>query len=250
MTDRLRGKVAIVTGAAGGIGAATARRMVEEGASVVLADIDGEAVARTAADLGAIAVTTDVTDEAAVAHLVEVAVEHHGRLDVLHNNAVTASADDADAVETPDHVWHETFAVVVMAAVYGCRHAIPVMVRGGGGAIVNTSSGAARSPTGSRIAYGSTKAALETFSAYTASIHGPDGIRSNVVAPGFVLTPATRSLFDAEQLSAFGHAAAAGRVATPEDVAEVVVFLASDEAAYVSGQVVAVNGGGARGLRW
>lgn len=250
MTDRLRGKVAIVTGAASGIGAATARLMVAEGAAVVLADIEAAAVQRVADSIGAVAQPTDVTDEKAVAALVDVAVSRFGRLDVLHNNAVVASPDDTDTVGTPNEVWQATFEVVVMAAVYGCRYAIPAMIETGGGAIVNTSSGAARSPTGSRIAYGSSKSALETLSAYTASMFGAQGIRSNVVAPGFVLTEGTEALFSTEQLDAFATAAAAGRVATPHDIAEVVVFLGSDESAYVSGQVVAVNGGGTRGLRW
>ncbi len=250
MTDRLHGKVAIVTGAASGIGAATARLMVAEGASVVLADINTVAVQRVAESIGAVAQPTDVTDETAVAALVDVAVSRFGRLDVLHNNAVVASPDDTDTVGTPNEVWQATFEIVVMAAVYGCRYAIPAMIETGGGSIVNTSSGAARSPTGSRIAYGSSKAALETLSAYTASMFGAQGIRSNVVAPGFVLTEGTKALFSTEQLDAFATAAAAGRVATPHDIAEVVVFLGSDECAYVSGQVVAVNGGGTRGLRW
>jgi len=250
VTDRLRGKVAIVTGAASGIGAATARLMVAEGAAVVLADIEAAAVQRVADSIGAVAQPTDVTDEKAVAALVDVAVSRFGRLDVLHNNAVVASPDDTDTVGTPNEVWQATFEVVVMAAVYGCRYAIPAMIETGGGAIVNTSSGAARSPTGSRIAYGSSKSALETLSAYTASMFGAQGIRSNVVAPGFVLTEGTEALFSTEQLDAFATAAAAGRVATPHDIAEVVVFLGSDESAYVSGQVVAVNGGGTRGLRW
>jgi NAD(P)-dependent dehydrogenase (short-subunit alcohol dehydrogenase family) len=169
---------------------------------------------------------------------------------VLHNNAVTAWAEDSDTVGTPNAVWQKTFEVVVMAAVYGCRHAIPAMQRTGGGSIVTMSSGAAHHATGSRIAYGTCKAAIETLSLYTASMYGAEGIRSNVVSPGFVLTPATRGLFDATQLETFERSAAAGRLATPEDVARVVAYLASDDAAYVSGQVVKVDGGGTRGLRW
>jgi NAD(P)-dependent dehydrogenase (short-subunit alcohol dehydrogenase family) len=248
--DRLRGKVAIVTGAAGGIGSATARRLAAEGASLVLADLDAEGAQRVADELSGIAVRTDVTDESAVKALVEAALARFGRLDVLHNNAVTAWAEDTDTVGTPNAIWQKTFEVVVMAAVYGCRHAIPAMLQTGGGSIVTMSSGAAHHPTGSRIAYGTCKAAIETLSAYTASMYGAQNIRSNVVSPGFVLTPATRALFDADQLEAFAATAAAGRVATPEDVAQVVAWLASDDAAYVSGQVVKVDGGGARGLRW
>jgi len=163
---------------------------------------------------------------------------------------VYASPDDTDTVGTPDHVWLEMHAVVVMAAVYGCRHAIPAMIETGGGSIVSTSSGAARSATGSKIAYGTAKAGLETLSLYTASMFGHQGIRSNVVAPGFVLTEGTREIFDDAQLQAFGDTSAAGRVCLPEDIADVVVFLASDEARYVSGQVVPVTGGGMRAMAW
>lgn len=249
---RLQGKVAIVTGAAGGIGSATARRFVAEGASVVLGDLDAAGALRVAEELGpaAVAARADVTREADVQALVELALARFGRLDVLHNNAVTAFADDGDTLSTSNETWQATFEVVVLAAVYGCRHAIPAMLRTGGGSIVTMSSGAAHHPTGSRIAYGTCKAAIETLSAYTASMYGAQGIRSNVVSPGFVLTPATRALFDERQLAAFGESAAAGRVATPEDVAQVVVYLASPDAAYVSGQVVTVDGGGARGLKW
>lgn len=241
-----------MTGAAGGIGSATANLFVDQGASVVLADLDEAGAARVAESLGsrARAMKADVTREADVKALIDAAVERFGRLDILHNNAVTASAADTDTIETPNGVWQSTFEVVVMAAVYGCRHAIPAMIESGGGSIINMSSGAAHHPTGSRIAYGTCKAAVETFSAYTAAMYGDQGIRSNVVSPGFVLTPATRELFDAKQLDAFAATAAAGRVATPEDVAQVVAYLASDAAAYVSGQVVTVNGGGNKGMRW
>ncbi len=248
----LDGKVAIVTGAAGGIGSATARLLAAQGARVVLADLDEAAAAQVADGIGpaAIAVRVDVTREADVQAMIALALARFGRLDVLHNNAVTASAADTDTLGTPNAVWQATFEVVVMAAVYGCRHAIPAMIATGGGSIVTMSSGAAHHPTGSRIAYGTCKAAVETLSAYTASMYGEQGIRSNVVSPGFVLTPATRGLFDERQLAAFAGTAAAGRVATPEDVARVVAFLASDAAGYVSGQVVTVDGGGSKGIRW
>ncbi|MBL7489392.1 SDR family oxidoreductase [Frankia sp. AgB1.9] len=252
MTARLAGKVAIVTGAGRGIGAATVRRLAADGASVVASDIDADAVAAVAEQLGdaVVARQADVTDEAAVAALVDTAVERFGRLDVLHNNAVSSSAEDTDTVRTPDSLWRSTFDVVVMAAVYGCRHAIPVMVKTGGGSIITTSSGAAHAATATRVAYGTAKAAVETLSLYTAANFGQAGIRSNVVAPGFVLTEGIRGIFDDEMINKFGAASAAGRVCLPEDVADVVAFLASDDSGYVSGQVLTVNGGGARGVSW
>ena len=249
----LDGRVAIVTGAAGAIGSATVAAMVAAGARVVAADRHAERLAVLGATYDASSVVTsltDVRDEDAVRAMVALAVERFGRLDVLHNNAANAHADDTDVVGTPDDVWHDTYQLIVMAAVHACRHAIPVMVERGGGAIVHTSSGAARTATGSRIAYGTSKAALESLSMYIATIHGPQGIRSNIVSPGFVLTDGTRALFDEAALEGFASRAAAGRSCRPDDVADVVVFLASDAARYVSGQVVPVNGGGARAVAW
>jgi NAD(P)-dependent dehydrogenase (short-subunit alcohol dehydrogenase family) len=251
VTVRLEGKVAIVPGAASGIGAATAALMVAEGAKVVLADLDATRAAKIANRLGddAVAQTADVRDEAAVAALVETALQRFGRLDVLHNNAVAVSSEDSDVIRCPDDVWRGMFDVVVMAAVYGCRHAIPAMTATGGGAIINTSSGAARVPTGAKIAYGTAKAGL-TLSIYTASMFGVEGIRSNVVSPGFVLSEGTKALMSAEAIDQFSSSAAAGRLCNPDDIADVVVFLASDAARYVSGQIITVNGGGTRGMAW
>jgi NAD(P)-dependent dehydrogenase (short-subunit alcohol dehydrogenase family) len=248
----LEGKVAVVTGAAGAIGSATCRRLVARGASVVLVDRDAEGLTALAGELGASALAkpADVTREDDVRASVVLAVERWGRLDILHNNAAAADPADGDVLSTPDTAWRSMFDLVVMAAVWGCRHAIPHMVRGGGGAIVNTSSGAAQTPTGTHIAYGSMKGALETLSAYVASHHGSDGVRSNVVAPAFVLTAGTRAFMPPGRIAAMEEAAVAGRLATADDIADVVVYLASDEAAYVSGQVFAVNGGGRKGTRW
>jgi NAD(P)-dependent dehydrogenase (short-subunit alcohol dehydrogenase family) len=250
VSGRLEGKVVIITGSANGIGAATARLMAAEGASLVLADIDGEKVHSVAEPIGALGLAVDVTDEAAVAEMVELTVHRYGHLDVLHNNAVAVRDDDTDTVGTTNAAWTFMFEVIVMAAVYGCRHAIPAMIASGGGSIINTSSGAARQATGSRIAYGSLKAALEGLSMYTASMFGASGIRSNVIQPAFVRTPAAVALLPADQIAGYGSASAAGRVAEPEDVARVALFLASDDSTFVSGQVIPVNGGGTRGQKW
>ena len=251
-TGQLAGKVAIVTGAASGIGAATVRRMVAEGAAVIAADLDTGGLAALAAELGdrVLPQKCDVTREQDIESTVSTAVDHFGALHVIHSNAVTASQSDTDVLGTPDADWQGMFTMVVMASVWLCRHGIPAMRASGGGSVINTSSGAARSATGSKVAYGTAKAALETLSIYTAAMYGADGIRCNVVAPGFVLTESTRRFFDEAGIAAFGQRSAAGRVCTPEDVADVVVFLASDAARYVSGQVVTVNGGGTRPAAW
>jgi NAD(P)-dependent dehydrogenase (short-subunit alcohol dehydrogenase family) len=249
---RLEGKVAVVTGAAGGIGAATSRKLVAEGASVVVADLNEPKLHAVAHELGdrVLAVATDVTKEADVAAAVGAAVERFGGIDVLHNNAVSNVPDDRDGVETPDSTWHGYFEVILMAAVWGCRHAIPRMIERGGGALVHTSSLAARVPAGNRIAYGAMKAALESFSAAIAAVHGADGIRSNCVAPGLVVHPGIEAMVPPDQLQRLAATVPLGRLATPEDIADVVAYLASDEAAYVTGQVITANGGGVRARRW
>jgi NAD(P)-dependent dehydrogenase (short-subunit alcohol dehydrogenase family) len=249
MSERLQGKVAVITGAASGIGAETARRMSAEGAQVVLGDVNEKGLRAVADEVGGIAIRTDVSSEADVQALVGAAISRHGRVDILHNNAVMNLPDDGDAVTTPDDVWRKTFDVVIMAASYACRAAVPSMVENGGGAIINTSSGAARNASG-RIAYGSCKGALETFTLYTAGQFGPQGGRCNAVAPAAVLTAGMKTIFTEEQLVAFGQGVALGRIATPKDIADVVTYLASDEAAFVSGQVITVNGGGPRAMNW
>jgi NAD(P)-dependent dehydrogenase (short-subunit alcohol dehydrogenase family) len=249
MTNRLQGKVAVVTGAASGIGAETARRMAAEGASVVLGDMNAAGAEAVAKEVGGVAVRADVTVESDVKALVDAALSSFGRLDILHNNAVRTYDTDFDAVQTPDETWRAMFDVVIMAASYGCRAAIPAMIKTGGGSIINTSSGAARTASG-RIAYGTMKGALETFTLYTAGQFGPQGIRCNAVAPGAVRTEGMNTIFTPEQLNAFGAGVAVGRIAVPRDIADAVVFLASDDSAYVNGQVLTLNGGGPPAQRW
>ena len=249
MAGRVQDKVAVITGAASGIGAETARRMVAEGANVVLGDINERGLAKVAEEVGGIPVPTNVMREADVRALVDTALTHHGRIDILHNNAVWNNPADGTTVSTPDEVWLGTFQIVVMAAAYGCRAAIPAMIEQGGGAIVNTSSGAAASASG-RIAYGVCKGALETFTLYTAGQFGRQGIRCNAVAPGAVLTEGMKTIFTDEQLDAFGQGIAIGRIALPKDIADVVVYLASDEARYVSGQTISITGGGPPAMPW
>jgi NAD(P)-dependent dehydrogenase (short-subunit alcohol dehydrogenase family) len=195
-----------------------------------------------------LAVRTDVSVEADVAAVVQAAVDAYGRLDVLHNNAATFAADvfgrDGGVVDMDVDVWDRTLAVNLRGAMLGCKHAIPRMRDAGrGGAIVTTSSVSALVGEQEHVAYACSKAALLALTRHVANQHARDGIRVNAVAPGLMLTPASLAALSPRQLEAFRCERLLERAATPEDVANLVVFLASDQAACITGQVYVVDGG-------
>lgn len=245
--QRMEGKVALVTGAASGIGAATTRRLAAEGASVVLADINLEGAQSLAGELGdaALAVECDVEDPAAISAAVSAAVAAFGRLDVLHNNAALITpevlAADTNAVDIPLEMWDRIMAVNLRGYLAGCKYAIPVMAERGGGSIICTTSGAGFGGDVLRIAYGCSKGAIMTLVRYVATQHGEQGIRCNAVAPGLVKTPALLE-YAPQYLDLLRPHMLTDHVVA-EDVAALVAFLASDEARHLTGQVIPIDAG-------
>lgn len=246
---RVDGKVALVTGGAAGIGRETARLLAREGARVVVADIDSDGAERVADELGdtASAEFFDATREETIAELVRAVVARHGRIDVVHNNAALVGADawhhDSTVIDTSIEMWDRAFATNVRSVFLVCKHAIPHMLAAGHGSIVNMASLAGLRGSGILTAYGSSKAAVIGLTRYVAAQYGKQGVRCNAVAPGVIQT---RQLLDA--MPGLPAAALAGvaspRAGEPSDIAHMVLFLASDESAFVNGETYRVDGGG------
>lgn len=249
VSGTLDGKVALVTGAANGIGAATARHLCRLGARVAVTDRDADgarAVAETLAAGGheAVGVACDVSDGAAITAAVTTVVERFGGLDLLdHNAAWTDFRTDVDAEEVDLGTWDRVIATNATGGLLLVRAALPLMRARGGGAIVLISSGSAAIGEHRRIAYGVSKAAVEQLGRHVAARYGSDGIRCNVIAPGFILTESSlRGVPEAGRVRLAAQNPL-GRLGTPEDIAHAVGFLLSDRASFVNGQVLRVDGG-------
>lgn len=246
MTGRLQGKVAFVTGGGSGIGAATAGRLAQEGATVIVCGrrqgpLD-EVVGQIAAAGGkAEAVVADVSDEAGFTAALEAAAKRHGSLDILVNNAMAYTWGSIEEMSTAD--WHANFSTSVDGTFWGTRTAMRLMM-GKGGAIVNVSSICGSLGTPWMSGYSAAKAAIDNFSRAAAAEGAPHGVRVNVVVPAVVETPATAGMLaDEASRKATEKLIPMGRVGRPEELANAIVFLASDEASYITGATLPVDGG-------
>jgi NAD(P)-dependent dehydrogenase (short-subunit alcohol dehydrogenase family) len=252
MAGRVEGKRAIVTGGAAGIGRATATLLAREGASVVVADMNAagaEAVADAIRRAGgqAIAQPTDVSKESDVQAMVKAAVDQLGGLDILHNNAAMTAgrehAHDMDLLSMSVEYWDRSFAVNLRGAMLGAKHAIPVMIAGGGGAIVNTSSNQSLAGDLSQFAYSAAKAGVNALTRSIATTYGRSGIRCNTVSPGYIETDNTRSSVSSEMGEEIVSHNLVPRPGYAEDLAHAVLYLVSDDASFVTGQLLSVDGG-------
>jgi len=243
----LQGKVAIVTGAGSGIGEASALRFALEGAAVVVADIRGHKAETVASAIErdggtCVAAEVDVSRSDQVKAMVEGAVDRFGGLDVLFNNAGTVRP--GSAVELDEADWDLVMAVNVRSVFLGAKHAVPVMVERGGGAIVNTASISGLHGDGGAVAYAASKAAVINLTRALSTDHAADGIRVNAICPGTIETPPVlRMLDDPEVRRRNIDAHAVGRLGRPEEIAAAAAWLASDEASFVTGEALVVDGG-------
>ncbi len=243
----LQGKVALVTGGASGIGRATALRMAEEGARVLVADRDGAGVARVAETIlqaggEGRAIACDVTTDTEVAAMVQAALDAWGRLDCAFNNAGVAPTEALPLAEIPPEEWARVLSVNLTGVFLCLRHEIPAMARGGGGAIVNTASIAGRIALPRAGAYVAAKHAVIGLTRSAALDHGAEGVRVNAILPGYVETPLAARGIERRREAILARMPL-GRIGTVEEIADVVVWLCSDRARFVTGEALAADGG-------
>jgi NAD(P)-dependent dehydrogenase (short-subunit alcohol dehydrogenase family) len=238
----LEGARAIVTGGGSGIGRATCQRMAAEGAHVAVLDRDAESAAAVAGEIGGVSFPVDVGDVDAVRTAVDAAVASLGGLSILFNNAGIGDFNRLTDWE-PDR-WDAILRVNLTGVFAGFRAAIPHLLAGGGGAIVSTASISGTRPAAGEAPYAASKAAVAALTASAALEYAPH-IRVNAVSPGMIRTSLTAPMFEffPDQVGRFDRTTPAGRVGEPEDIADVVVFLCSDMARFITGQNIVVDGG-------
>src|SRR2546430_5281995 len=244
---RLAGKVALITGAGGGMGRVATQAFVREGARVVAADDRDRAVHDTVASLDgqAVAVVGDVTRDADVAVFVETAVGRFGKLDVLYNNAGIFDDADESVLTTSDAIWDRTMAINVKGLAFCCKHGIPELIKAGGGSVINIASFVAL--VGCSVpqdAYTASKGAVIALTKSLAVQFGPKHVRANAICPGPIETPLMRDLLKDEAKKRVRlNRIPMGRFGQADDVVSLAVFLASDESTWTNGAALVVDGG-------
>ncbi len=244
---RLESKVIFLTGAASGIGAAIARRCIDEGASVICADRSSDEVAALSQSLGpqAFGVPCDVTDKASVGHAMDGGVKHFGRLDGLVHNAAAPSMDGT-VIDLAEQQWRLEIDVILTGAFLASQHALPAMIAsGGGGSVVFIASQFAHVATGKAVAYCAAKAGLVHLAKAMAVDHAADGIRVNSLSPGAVSTPRLLQRWPdlAAANTGLGPAHLLGRIAQPDEIAAAAAFLLSPDASFITGTDLMADGG-------
>lgn len=248
---RLESKTAIVVGAGRGIGRSCAQRLAEEGAQVVVADIDGGNATAVADSIEAggghaIGVAVDVASEDSIVALVQACLDEYGQIDILHNNAADTRPEilgrDVDVLNMTTELWDRTMAVNVRGPMLTCKHVLPHMIDAGGGSIINTTSASGLTGDLVRAAYGASKAALNSLTWTIATMHGKQGVRCNAIAPGLILSERHQNADPAATSLALSHHLTP-RVGMPQDIAGAVAFLASDDAVFITGHILRVDGG-------
>jgi NAD(P)-dependent dehydrogenase (short-subunit alcohol dehydrogenase family) len=252
-SGRLAGKIAIVTGAASGIGAATAERFAREGAQVIVADINltgaQEQVDTIRAAGGeATAIQVDLGEVDSIRTMIDAAVATYGGLDVLHNNAAATvlSGTKDTAVEQVDiDIWDTLMRINLRGTMVATKFAIPEMRKRGKGSIINTSSASSMAGAGSYTSYAVSKGGINTLTKYVAVQHGKEGIRCNAIVPGLIVTANSAKTYaspDGPGAMMLRHHLTP-RLGRPEDIANAALFLASDESEFITGQLICVDGG-------
>lgn len=246
---RFENKVIIITGAAGGIGEATTRRIVSEGGKVVIADYSEERaeklateLMRTGADVRAMYFSA--SEQQSCKNLIEFAVKEYGQVDVLVNNVGgTDPKRDSNIERMEIDYFDEAFHINLSCTMYLSQLVIPIMVAHGGGNIVNVASVSGITADGSGTLYGASKAGVINLTRYIATQMGKKNIRCNAVAPGLVLTPAALNNLNEDVRTIFLHQNTTPYLGKPEDIAATIAFLASEDARYVTGQTIVADGG-------
>jgi NAD(P)-dependent dehydrogenase (short-subunit alcohol dehydrogenase family) len=238
----LDGRTAVVTGGGSGIGRATCHRMTEEGARVAVLDVDRESAEVVARDIGGVAYGVDVGDPDALRDAVDAAARELGGLSIMYNNAGTSAFNRLHEYEPAE--WERVLGVNLTGVWAGFRAAVPHLLAAGGGSIVSTASISGTRPAAGEGPYAASKAAVAALTASAALEYGP-AIRVNAVSPGMIRTTMTAPWFEfmPDQVERFETGTPVARIGEPEDVADVVVFLCSDLARFVTGQNIVVDGG-------